>query len=727
MVVTDISVNRMELMRHLFRHVLRIENRKLMTPESRLSASKLLPRTPGLAAVWVAAALLVVLLLSYGNSFQASWHYDDSSNITYNPKVHMDQWRWVQLRQSLSAGMAYQVISRPLSYLSFALNYRMGGVSVIGYHAVNFVIHWVAALFLFLFVRGTLKLPILNGRYAGQATPIAAIASILWATHPIQVTAVTFIVQRMASMAGMFYIMAMYLYLRGRTAPLLKTRTLFLSLSGAAAVCALLTKENTVMLGYAVMLYDVLLIQGLSKKSIRRTLLPAAGATLAVAVVGCLYMNPDLHRLVASFDIRPFSMGQRLLTQPRVLFFYLSLIVFPMSSRLSLIHDFETSLSFFTPWTTWAALGGLLLCIVILLLLARNYALLSFCGLFFFLNHAVEGSFLNLEMVYEHRNYIPSMLIFVPVSLAAIKGLALFRDRPSFQRMIVGLVLIMLTSQMHTTFEYNGVFQTELSLWSDVVVRYPRLSLGHLNLGSVYWASGLFERAFQQFKVALELKRFSNKYQEGLAYYNMGLYESSIRKDYHQADAFFHKAQSMVGDAGLWKKIAQNWMDLGNHDAALKVLSDAVERWGDGLEFNRMMSISYLKKKQYAMALAAAQKVLQQDPGDPLTLMATAQCYRYLSKQDLALVYLDKLLDEKPDNRIVLLSIAEIYSDSGRLDQAEAIMCRLVRLKGLPEKNLGGFEVQKAELMPYVPDERILNRIQELKNGGCVQQRGRMQ
>ncbi len=687
-----------------------------MIPESQVSGCKRLFRAPALSAAWVAAALLVLLLLSYGNSFQASWHYDDSSNIVHNSKVHMGQWSWAQLRQSLSAGMAFQVISRPLAYMSFALNYRAGGLDVFGYHVVNLVIHWIAALFLFLFVRQTLKLPLLEGRYACQATMIAAIASSLWATHPIQVTAVTYIVQRMASMAGMFYIMAMYMYLRGRMAPSLKIRILFFSLSGLAAACGMLTKENTVMLGYAVLLYDFLLIQGISKKSFRWTLLLAAGTTLVVFMVGCLYMHPDFQDLAASFRIRPFSLGQRLLTQPRVIFFYLSLIAVPMSSRLSIIHDFETSLSFLTPWTTWASLGGLLLSIVLLMLLARRFPLLSFCGLFFFLNHAVEGSIINLEMVYEHRNYIPTMFIFVPITLAAFKGGGLFRYKPSFQRMIAGLVLIVIASQMHTTFAYNKVFQTELSLWSDVVVRYPEVSLGHLNLASVYWASGLFDRAFQEYNVSIELNRFSNRYQEGLAYYNLGLYESSIRDDYHQAGVFFRKARTIISDAGLWKKIAQTWMDLGNHKAALDVMAEAVNRWGDDRDFNKMMSISFLKEKQYSKALKEAQKVLEQIPGDPLAAMVMAQSYRFLSKQELSLQYLNRLLDKNPDNRMVLLSMAEIYTELGRLDLADAFLCCLIGLKGMSDISIGSFESQKTERMPYVPGKQILDRLQNLKN-----------
>ena len=113
---------------------------------------------------------------------------------------------------------------RPLSYLTFALNYHIGGGNVFGFHVVNFAIHYLASIFLFLIIYNTLRLPLLNDRYEKNAYAIALLSVFFWATHPIQVTAVTLIVQRMASMAGMFYIMGMYFYLKGRTTSSTKKR-----------------------------------------------------------------------------------------------------------------------------------------------------------------------------------------------------------------------------------------------------------------------------------------------------------------------------------------------------------------------------------------------------------------------------------------------------------------------------------------------------------------------
>ena len=166
-------------------------------------------------------SLLVMLLIIYGNSFFGEWHFDDYHNIVDNRNVHLQGLSWQELRKTFSGtadGSEGGRSTRPLSYLSFGLNYLFGGTEVFGYHVVNFVIHFTAAVFLFLFICRTLQLPLLRDRYGEKAYGIALLATFFWATSPLHVHAVTIIVQRMASLAGLGTIMALYFYVRARTA-----------------------------------------------------------------------------------------------------------------------------------------------------------------------------------------------------------------------------------------------------------------------------------------------------------------------------------------------------------------------------------------------------------------------------------------------------------------------------------------------------------------------------
>jgi protein O-mannosyl-transferase len=162
-------------------------------------------------------ALAILLLSIYGNSFNCSWHFDDAANITNNKAVHLNNLSRNEVKALLLAGhLGAHASPRPLAYLSFGLNYFFSGLDVFGYHLVNLLVHFVASLFLFLFIRNAAGLVLRDGTEDPRVYHVALLASVLWAVHPLQTQAVTYIVQRMTSLAGMFTIMSLYFYLKAR-------------------------------------------------------------------------------------------------------------------------------------------------------------------------------------------------------------------------------------------------------------------------------------------------------------------------------------------------------------------------------------------------------------------------------------------------------------------------------------------------------------------------------
>ena len=161
-------------------------------------------------------ALLAALFIIYSNSFHGDWHFDDFGNIVNNPHTQMKSFSWTEIKHYVY-DINHNRLWRPLPVLSFALNYKLGGTDVFGFHVVNFIIHYLSSVFLFLFIYNTLRLPRLKDQYENIAYPVALLATFFWALNPLHVTCVTYIVQRYTSMAGLFYIMSMYFYLKGRT------------------------------------------------------------------------------------------------------------------------------------------------------------------------------------------------------------------------------------------------------------------------------------------------------------------------------------------------------------------------------------------------------------------------------------------------------------------------------------------------------------------------------
>lgn len=667
-------------------------------------------RSRQLELVWASATLLACLLLCYANSFDAGWQYDDFGNILNNPGVRMTELSWPQIVRALNAGMDYQIISRPLAYLSFAINYRFGQSTVFGYHLVNFIIHWLTAVCLFLFVRGTLRLPILNGRYETRAAIIAWLATVLWAIHPIQVTAVTYIVQRMASMAGLFYILSMYLYLLGRRVHSRGGQVTALCMSALAALSAMLIKENAVLLIPAILLYETMLLRGFRCPSARRTLILAVLAVMLISLIGLLYTDPAT--LLEPYANRPFSKFERLLTQPRVLFLYLSLLAVPMTSRMTILHDVTISHSLVDPWTTLLAIVGWCGVLILALRFSKQYPLISFCVLFFLLNHSIEGSIFNLELAYEHRNYIPSLLLFVPIAVAVIHVSARFHYHTLLYSAVWFATACVVISFGYTTFSYNRIFSSEFSLWQHAVRRAPLLSLSHNNLGNVYWNMGLRELALGEFQKAHTLDRYFNLPHKGLVYHNLGLYAAYQKRDYARALDSFRSAKAyFTGNPKIWYQTARMYTALGDYAAASAELDEALSYWPENADLYYLSGLLHVRQGRCMEALAAASKAIAIDPDHLEALTVLGQSYHCQGNHALAIDYWRRFVDREPRNLFGILALIELYELEGNRGGVKRYLKRMSAISGKRSlEQVLGLALRERVLSPYVPNVECIKR-----------------
>ena len=232
---------------------------------------------------WIAFALLLTLiLLVYSNTFNASWHFDDYPNINKNPRIKITNLKPGTILQTFVAsrdGGLYlgRKVYRPVACLTLALNWYVGQDNVLGYHVVNISIHLITAFILFLTMLRLFSTPNLQGKYTGSEYFIALLAATLWAINPIQTQAVTYIVQRMASMAAMFYILSIYFYLRGRLSALPKDRIRLYLFCGISFLLAIGSKENALTLPLALIVLEIIFFQDVTRPRARRFLLWGGG------------------------------------------------------------------------------------------------------------------------------------------------------------------------------------------------------------------------------------------------------------------------------------------------------------------------------------------------------------------------------------------------------------------------------------------------------------------
>lgn len=468
------------------------------------------PASPSWRARLLGAALVAgATVLAYANTFAVPFHFDDWGVIVEPDRLHRLANLWPPSGR------------RWVGDLTFALNFAAGGQSVTGYHLVNLAIHVVAALLVGALVRAALATPVARAAPVGPLTHrlLPLTAALLFALHPIQTQAVTYVVQRYASLAALLYLAAVVLSLRARlaweAAGRATPRAVALA-AGAllAAAAAVVTKEHAVTVPLAIAGAHLLLFRG-GRRLVALALLPL----LAAAAVPLL--DPALAGHLASQASLP--RGPYALTQARVVAAYLRLLAWPAGQNLD--HDVPLSTSLLEP----AVLGSLALLLGLALLGAwlarrgrrggRAEALLAGGGVaWFFLALSVESSFLPLvDVMNEHRVYLP----WAGLSISAAAGLLAVAERlpwPPAPAWRAGALLALVALPLGAaTALRNEVWRDDLTLWADAAAKSPNKARPHQFLGVALDERGETDAAIAELRRALDLQP---AYKEAL--FNLG-------------------------------------------------------------------------------------------------------------------------------------------------------------------------------------------------------------
>lgn len=560
-------------------------------------------------------SLAIIIFLAYSNTFITPWIFDDFPNIVDNPPLHIDNLMPDTLWHTFFA-QPYNdgKIFRPVACLSFALNWYIGQDNTIGYHIANIIIHYLTAVFLFLTILELFKTPRLNTKYEDRSAYfIALLATILWAIHPIQTQAVTYIVQRMASLAGMFSIIAIYLYLKGRLQKIHAIKYPFFC--GICILLAIGSKENAILLPFNLLLIEYIFFPEKNEGKNNLFTLILQIFSLCILLGGIVFA---IHQITGSgfftpVGSRPFSTYERLLTESRIIFFYLGLLFYPLPTRLSLDHDISISTSFFYPWTTALSIFAIIILLFLAIQQIKRRPLISFAVLFFFLNHLIESTFIPLELVFEHRNYIPSLFLFLPFATGLHFLTKYYLQQNRFIYVSLFLFAGLLFSGIGVgTYIRNMSYVSSDSIWLDTLQKAPHSSRALSSLGiSEGWGKKKSEEAFS--KALAYHMNAAKSFQHNISYKaailsniagtydRYGLYEKAI--DYNN--------QALKVDPTLANphyNLARLYLKLGNFTEALKEATILIEKNPPHSNFFAVQGIALLWANKPEMALIAFRK-----------------------------------------------------------------------------------------------------------------------
>lgn len=407
-----------------------------------------------LKAVTFIVMALTLGCLVFAPGLSGPFFFDDHTNLLSN--------RYVQVR-SLTAESLYSAafsltagpLQRPIAMISFALNHYFAGSfeSAFTFKLVNLVIHFLNGLLVYWLVR--LLLDRANKRPSTVPKPLlinpalfAGVFSLLWLIHPIQISSVLYVVQRMTELSALFSLLGLICYIKSRNAMLVNDNVRAIVLMVCALFvfwpAALYSKETALLLPlFALTIEYSLFATEKPWKKWHRLSAIARHSLLAIAVIAALsLLAAAIAYSLPLYSGRSFTMIERVMTEARVLFFYLGLILVPRIDQYGLFHDdIAISTSLLTPWTTAPALLGLIALFGLGLYARRRRPLLGLGILWFFAGHLLESTIFPLELAHEHRNYLPSIGVFLAI-FHVLGELQVRWAKPLLKPALIGLVVI---------------------------------------------------------------------------------------------------------------------------------------------------------------------------------------------------------------------------------------------------------------------------------------------
>jgi len=592
----------------------------------------------------------------YSNTLEVNFLFDDLLRITENPHIQITE---LSLKELAKAGVKSSP-TRPFGFISFALNYYFHQFNLKGYHLVNIIIHILTATWLYFFIKATLGIPLLSSRY-NRPKIIAFIAAFIWLVHPLHTQSVTYIVQRLNSMAAMFYVLSLFFYAKGRLAEEKLKRRLWYLGSILAGIMALGSKQNAAMLLFFILLYEWYFFQDLSREWAKRHLKYLFGAAALFCLIAFLYLgtNPiEELKTINDFAKHEFTFTERVLTQPRVVIYYLSLIFFPHPSRLNLDYDFPLSHSLIDPITTLFSIIVIMGLIGLSVYFAKKERLLSFCILWFFGNLVIESSVIPLAIIFEHRTYLPSMLMCLLV-------VALGHRLIKFKWLGITFMLVVVTVFSFWTYQRNKVWRDDIALWQDVVNKSPQKVRPHNNLGNALMESGRTEEAIEHYLQALRINPYSSEVHNNLAdaLSKLGQFQKAIHH-YHEA----LRIQPDYVDA---------YNDLGNALINIGQVSDAIRHFNQALRLNpkfvpayNSLALALIRMGKTDEAVVQFQKALQINPNYVDAQVNLGGVLVGMGKNDKAVVHLRKVLQIKPDISKAHMNLGIALANTGKIEEA---------------------------------------------------------
>lgn len=366
--------------------------------------------------------ILLATYLVYFSGLSGAFILDDYGNLNklgdFNGVRNLDTFI-----KYIAGGIAGPT-GRPISLLSFLLNGSNWPSNPFPFKLTNVLLHGLSGIFLYLLCR---QLLLCFYSPSNKLNWAALFATAAWLMHPFLVSTVLYVVQRMAMLSAFFSIMGLWLYVKGRRLLATQPRRAYRLMTNAVVICtllAILSKENGILLPLLMACIEICVFRHPASQSAPLNKTWQALFLVLPSLVIFAFLIHDFHpyNLNHPFHNRTFSLPQRVMTESRIVVGYLYHLMIPRMLYPGLLNEnIALSTSLLSPPTTLFSILLLISLLAIAVLQRVRWPLFSLGILFFLAGHLLESTTLGLELYFEHRNYLPSILLFLPLASALIR------------------------------------------------------------------------------------------------------------------------------------------------------------------------------------------------------------------------------------------------------------------------------------------------------------------
>ena len=609
-------------------------------------------------SLWIAAvALSLICVLVYLPGLHGPFVFDDQVNILEQPGVRISSLSAEQIALAAKTrdGVSLQ---RAIPMVSFALNYYTSGFSPFAFKLTNLVIHlfngiaiaFLTYLLLHLHQRGQKNPPF---RDEGLRWISLAVAG-LWLVHPLNLTTVLYVVQRMTGLASLFMFLGLIGYLVGRLRIINGRLSGYLWIAGSLLICtplAVLSKENGILLPALIILVELTFLRFTAPadqiKSFRIfwlivVLLPV------IAGLGYGLWKANAWLALDVYAQRDFTLSERLMTEGRVIWFYLRLILLPDIRDMGLFHDdIPISREWLEPATTLPAALGIGALAIGGIFALRRWPMIGFVPLWFLLGHTMESTIIPLEIAHDHRNHLPMYGVLLGVVWHLCLPWKRISHRPQLRYAIVVVFFAILAVG---TWARSTFWQDTWALATQDAINHPDSARAHTALAMALYKAKMNDNAHRHFERAASLRPQDTSTIIRLVHH---LYLTTGKVPEHWLQELERRMMRYPSTvAALWvyePLVRATRDDIKLQDRVIRLLENVVERpdlkfptdWRSKIQY--LIAIEAMERKNYPEALRRLDRARELHPANSQLLLG-AEIYLQLKNPGKVREFTDSLM-----------------------------------------------------------------------------------